>query len=318
LRRLLPGWAGDRIDAAPRETSYVADDGFPAEVSANWSGAHPELRMLFDCLSDVPQRAGSTDPRWSLWSSSSMFASISRIFLQPAAAPLWHSMAWRAPDSPVHKVYFGLYEWPVPRRHAVVEQAMQLMGLGRAWEHARHRIEDGARRGSREIEFVGLDIGSTSVARVKIYYRHQDVDVVEMNRVASVALRHDEARALAAYRTLTGGREDAGDAPLTCLAFRSGYQQAVEATTYLRMPSLTTCEQESVERTAALLESEGVAPQRFVGLVDAFSPRRPDSGRGVLELVSHRAGRRGDVTTYFRFPTFSQQAAQPVASAHRA
>ncbi|MEV0844188.1 hypothetical protein AB0I55_32155 [Actinocatenispora sera] len=318
LQRLLPDWADDQIQAAPRETSYVADDGFPAELSANWSGAHPELRMLFDCLSDVPHRAGVTDPRSGLWSGSSLFTSISRLFRQPVAAPLWHSMAWRAPNPPAHKVYFGLYGWPLARRGAVVDRAMKLVGLGRAWEHARHRIENGARYGSREIEFVGLDIGDSAVARVKIYYRHQGVDVAEMNRVASVALHHDEGRALAAYRMLTGGRDDAGDAPLTCLAFRSGYQQAVEATTYLRMPSLTTCEQESVERTSALMESEGVPAQRFVALTEAFSPRRSDGGRGVLELVSHRARRSGDVTTYFRFPTFSQPAALPVASAQRA
>ncbi|GIL27403.1 hypothetical protein [Actinocatenispora comari] len=318
LQRLLPDWADDRIEAAPRETSYVADDGFPAEVSANWSGPHPELRMLFDCLSDVPPRIGASDPRWNLWSGSSMFTSISPLFRQPPAAPLWHSMAWRAPDPPAHKVYFGLYGWPVARRYAIVEQAMQLMGLERAWAHARHRIENGARYGSREIEFVGLDIGDSSVARVKIYYRHQDVDIAELNRVASVALQHDEGRALSAYRMLTAGRDHAGAAPLTCLAFRSGHQQAVQATTYLRMPSLTTCEQESVERTAALLGSEGVPPQRFVALTDAFAPRRADGGRGVLELVSHRAGRSGDVTTYFRFPTFAQQSAVPVATAHRA
>src|SRR5581483_9788882 len=53
LRGLLPVWAADRIGPTPLHPSYVAEDGFPAEISVNWSGERPELRVLFDCLPGV-------------------------------------------------------------------------------------------------------------------------------------------------------------------------------------------------------------------------------------------------------------------------
>src|SRR6266540_4037942 len=80
LRELLPAWADERIGAAPRRPSFVAADGFPAELSVNWSGGRPELRVLFDCLSDP---SGG----WSvLTRASSRFGQVSELF---AGAPLW-------------------------------------------------------------------------------------------------------------------------------------------------------------------------------------------------------------------------------------
>lgn len=64
LRGLLPSWSGDAIGLKPAQPSYVAGDGFPAELSVNWSGDHPELRVLFDTLgeedADSPVDTGET------------------------------------------------------------------------------------------------------------------------------------------------------------------------------------------------------------------------------------------------------------------
>jgi hypothetical protein len=64
-----------------------------------------------------------------------------------------------------------------------------------------------------------------------------------------------------------------------------------------------------VERTAALLHREGVDPGRFRLLTAALAPG-PLATTKILELVSYRtAGRRGDVTTYFRFPVYDRSLA---------
>jgi hypothetical protein len=182
---------------------------------------------------------------------------------------------------------------------------MDRLGLTAAWDDARRRVETAG--GEREIEFFAVDVADGADARVKIYYRNHDADLAEMNRIASVAGHHDAAGAAAAYRTLTGDREGAGEAALSCLAFRSGLDRAAESTTYLRLPSLAAGDAEAVDRTAALLRGEGVDPGRFRALVAALAPGPLEESRGLLELVSHRAaGRRGDVTTYFRFPVYDQ------------
>jgi hypothetical protein len=305
----LPGWAGKRIGATPDRPSYVAGDGFPAEMSVNWSGASPELRVLFDSLDDAasgPAVQGNTAETLAARRWGRIDEAFTPAAGHPSPAPLWHSVAWR-PDRFAHKTYFGLYVWEEQeRRQAAVDEAMHRLGLAGAWADARRRIESAD--GKREIEFFAVDLADGEDARVKIYYRNHNADLAELDRVASVALRHDSAAATAAYRTLTGGRADAGDAALSCLAFRSGLDRAAEATTYLRLPSLASGDQEAVDRTAALLRHEGVDPQRFQDLAAALAREPLEDSEGLLELVSYRAaGRRGDVTTYFRFPVFDRQ-----------
>lgn len=310
LRTLLPAWSHERIGPVPARPSYVADDGFPAEMSVNWSGARPELRVLFDSLGHEVA-----------WPGDSVFHSrrldhVRETFTpragRPSPAPLWHSIAWRPPSEVVHKTYFGLYSWPHAHREAAVAEAMARLDMAEAWATTRRHVE--TVEGDREIEFFAVDLTDEAQARVKIYYRNHGAGLAEVERVAAVALHHDSGRAQAAYRTLAGEDADAGEAALSCLAFRSGVDRAAESTTYLRLPALAPDDREAVDRTAALLHGEGVDPGRFRTLAAALAPGPLSGSRGVLELVSFRAaGRRGDVTTYFRFPVFDRPAPSPLS-----
>ncbi|MDT8913259.1 hypothetical protein [Amycolatopsis sp. PS_44_ISF1] len=310
VRDALPRWSAEPIGAAPARPSYVSGDGFPAEMSVNWSGSVPELRVLFDRSDSGPgdESAFPRGPERTREPAARRRARVDEVFTpragRPSAAPVWDSVAWRPPAGFVHKTYFGLYEWPEPgERRAAVDEAMHRLGLSAAWDHARSRIE--AAGGDREIEFFAVDLAGAADARVKVYYRNHGADLAELDRIASVARQHDSAAASTAYRMLTGGRADAGEAALSCLAFRSGLDRAAEATTYLRLPGLAPHDQVAVDRTAALLRHEGVDPRRFRELAAALAPGPLADGTGLLELVSYRAaGRRGDVTTYFRFPVY--------------
>ncbi|WP_422770465.1 hypothetical protein ACN28C_27770 [Plantactinospora sp. WMMC1484] len=303
LHDLLPGWAAERVGDAPRHPSFVADDGFPAEMSLNWSGGQPELRVLVDCLSE----ADAVRP--ALAAMSRRFDQVSAVFTD---APLWYSLAWRPPRPVGYKAYFGLYGWPAEQRFAALDQAMERLGMARAWRDARRRVGDDGRR---DVEFLGLDLVDTAESRAKIYYRNHGADIHELDRMASVAAEHDTEDALAAYRTLAGAHTDGGSEALTCLAFRSGLDRAAESTTYLRMPSLAPSDQEAVERTAELLRRQGLDPRPWYAVAAALAPGGLAGSRGLVELVSYRAARRrGDVTTYFRFPVYPQSAPIPVAS----
>lgn len=296
LSKLLPPWAGEQIGDAPRQPSFVAADGFPAEMSVNWSGNSPELRVLFDCLSDVSSTQTILDV------TSYRFGLVRDVF---AEAQLWFSMAWRPPWPVVHKAYFGLYTWPSAQRFAALGMAMERLGMAAAWDDAQQRVDADGHRDRRDVEFLGLDLADTPESRVKIYFRNHGADLHEINRMASVALDHDADGALAAYQTLAGTRKDAGMEALTCLAFRPGRDRAAESTTYLRMPSLTSSDQETVDRATDLLRRQGADARRLHTLAEALAPGKLADSRGLLELVSHRAARRrGDITTYFRFPVY--------------
>lgn len=301
LRALLPPWSRELIGHTPAEPSYVAEDGFPAEMSVNWSG-RPELRILFDSLGHDVVSPG--DSAFATHRLDRVHETFTPRGGRPSPAPVWHSIAWRPPTSIVHKTYYGLYPWPLAQREVAVAEAMARLGLSEAWDDARRRVE--TTEGQREIEFFAVDVADEAEARVKVYYRNHGADLAEVDRIAAVALRHDADSARAAYQTLAGERADAGEAALSCLAFRSGIAQAAESTTYLRLPDLTSSDEEAVERTAALLHREGVDPGPFRLLTAALAPG-PLSESTILELVSYRAaGRRGDVTTYYRFPVYDR------------
>ncbi|MEU5087568.1 hypothetical protein [Streptomyces sp. NPDC021356] len=139
-----------------------------------------------------------------------------------------------------------------------------------------------------------------------MYYRSAAGTVEELNALAGLAHSHDAALGRLGYRALVGpGRADAGDAALTCLAFRKGCPRAEEATTYLRMTSLSRSERDTTERVAALMEREGIPAGPYRDLVDALAPQPLEAFTGLQELVGFRAvGRRTDMTTYFRFPVY--------------
>ncbi|GAA1313285.1 hypothetical protein [Pseudonocardia xinjiangensis] len=317
LRAALPEWAGQRIGMTPGRPSYVADDGFPAEMSANWSGRYPELRLLFDTLGEGRDLSSLTGAGRTVTRRS---REIREIFTpragRPSSAPLWRSLAWRPPSRVVHKTYLGLYAWPPSDRYAAVDEAMDRLGMAAAWDDARRRVEGVP--GRREIEFFAIDETDEIDARVKIYYRNHGADIGEMNRIASVAARHDVDGALAAYRTLTADGPDAGEAALSCLAFRPGLDRAAESTTYLRLGDLAASDRQAVDRAAELLRREGVDPAPLHALATAVAPGPLEDSRGFLALVSYRAaGRRGDITTYFRFPVYDRLAPPPrLAVAH--
>jgi DMATS type aromatic prenyltransferase len=335
LRGLLQPWGDLPVGQSSPFPSYVAADGFPAEMSVKWSGGRPELRILFEALgaarpvtaaSNLTAAAELTDrlavePMVSL----DRYGKVADLFASPdagagaaAPVPVWHSLAWRPGRPPAFKVYFGLFDVPVGERHAMVGEAMERLAMGAAWavtcaEVARGTQTDGA---ERELEFFALDLDAGDRARAKVYYRNHTSSVAVLEQMAALARAHDPARARSAFRTLLGpGPEAAGEAPLTCLAFRPDAPCADESTTYFRVSSFTSSDEEAASRIGALMAHEGLDPQRHRALLDAVAPIPLARSRGLQELVSYRSlGEAGDVSVYFRFPLYPQPAVTPAWS----
>ncbi|WP_052440693.1 tryptophan dimethylallyltransferase family protein [Streptacidiphilus anmyonensis] len=327
---LLRPWADIPVGRTCPFPSFVAGDGFPAEMSVKWSQGRPELRILFEALgasrpvtaaSNLAAAAELTDrlaaePLVSLdW-----YRKVADVFA-PAAdqgtapTPVWHSLAWRPGRPPAFKLYFGLYDLAPQKRYAAVNEAMERLGMGTAWadtcvEVARATMADGV---ERELEFFALDLDSSAKARAKVYFRNHTGSVAVLEQMASLARAHEPDRARSAFRTLLGTAPDAaGDTPLTCLAFRSGANRADESTTYFRVSSLTASDAEAAVRIGALMAHEDLDPRRHHALLQAVAPQPLNRIRGLQELVSYRSrGSEGDVSVYFRFPLYPPLAAQP-------
>lgn len=330
VRDLLRPWADLPVGQESPFPSYVADDGFPAEMSVKWSRGRPELRILFETL-------GASRPITAVSNQTAAVALTDRLAAEPTVGldrygkvadvfmpdtgqaavpvPVWHSLAWRPGRPPAFKIYFGLYAVPLHERHALVGEAMERLAMGSAWADVRARVAQAAQADGveRELEFFALDLDSSARSRAKVYYRNHTSSVAVLEQMASLARAHEPHRARSAFRALLGTAPDAaGETPLTCLAFRPGAPRADESTTYFRVSSFTTSDAEAAVRIGALMAHEGIDPQRHHALLDAVAPRPLSRSRGLQELVSYRSlGHEGDVCVYFRFPIYPQPSPQP-------
>ncbi|MFF4259228.1 tryptophan dimethylallyltransferase family protein [Streptomyces sp. NPDC001663] len=330
VRDLLRPWADMPVGQASPFPSYVAGDGFPAEMSVKWSRGRPELRILFEVL-------GASRPITAASNRTAAAALTDRLAGEPlvgldrygkvagvfepgagqgaAPVPVWHSLAWRPERPPAFKIYFGLYAVALQERYALVSEAMERLAMGTAWAETSARVTRGTQAdgAERELEFFALDLDAGARARAKVYYRNHTSSVAALEQMASLARTHEPDRARSAFRALLGtAPEAAGQAPLTCLAFRPDATCADESTTYFRVSSFTASDEEAAARIGALMAHVGLDPQRHHALLRAVAPRPLSQSRGLQELVSYRSlGLEGDVSVYFRFPLYLPQSAQP-------
>ena len=330
VRDLLRPWADIPVGQACPFPSYVGGDGFPAEMSVKWSEGRPELRILFEALgasrpiTAASNRAAAAELTDRLAGeplvSLDRYGKVADVFAPGAddestPVPVWHSLAWRPGHPPAFKLYYGLYTVAPQDRFALVTEAMERLGMGTAWAHTAAGVARGAATDGveRELEFFALDLDSATKARAKVYYRNHTSSVAVLEQMASLARSHEPARARSAFRALLGtAPEAAGEAPLTCLAFRSDAAVADESSTYFRVSSFTASDAEAAARIGALMAHEGLDPQRHRALLQAVAPQPLNRIRGLQELVSYRSrGHEGDVCVYFRFPVYPPLTAQP-------
>ncbi|MFE7853792.1 tryptophan dimethylallyltransferase family protein [Streptomyces sp. NPDC057403] len=330
IQDLLRPWAGLPVGQTPPYPSYVAGDGFPAEMSVKWSRGRPELRVLFEAL-------GTSRPLTAASNRAAAAALTDRLAAEPlvcldrygkvadvfapgagqetAPVPVWHSLAWKPGHPPAFKIYFGLYGRKTTDRHALVSEAMARLAMDAAWADTSARVtraaqEDGV---ERQLEFFALDLDTGTRARAKVYYRNHTGSVAVLEQMASLARAHDPGRARSAFRALLGtAPQAAGEAPLTCLAYRPDADRADESTTYFRVSSFTASDEEAADRIGALMAHEGLDTRRHHALLRTLAPRPLDRILGLQELVSYRSlGHHGDVSVYFRFPVYPSPTVEP-------
>lgn len=321
LRSLLSPWGNRRIGVVPPYRSFVSHDGFPAELSVRWRNGEPEIRVLFESLDANPgdgpvdaastQRAGVAlgrrlaDERGTDLDNYGLVAGLFLTDEPEAGRPtVWHSIAWRPGSVPTYKVYLNPQVRGVTEAPPVVEEALGRLGLGAAWRPvARHRAELAVR--GDEVDFFALDLESGPGSRAKVYFRHHDLPLDELDLLPGLTLRHDREAAADAYRQIYGDTSVVANHPMTCLAFRTGYEAPVEASVYLRLPGNTRSEAEAAERIGRLLPAAGADGDSYRELLGRLCPRPLEEAYGFQELVSYRTTGAGtDVTVYLRFGVY--------------
>ncbi|WP_440899344.1 tryptophan dimethylallyltransferase family protein [Actinosynnema sp.] len=312
LDSVLGQWADAPIGEAPRYPSFVSRDGFPLEFSVSWRGGVGEVRVLFESLGAEPTAKGAQEAGRALTRalgalpgvSLDRYLRVEDLYVADDPVPyrpaVWHSLAHRRGEASRYKVYLNPQTRGVDRAHAVMRETMRRLGLERAWDHVERA---GLDPGRDVLEFVALDLDERAEARVKVYYRH--LGEVDLDRVASLARRHDPALAAPVYRAVYGDEAPVNE-PMTCLAFREGLDTPDEANLYLRLPSVVASDAEAADRVAAAMRLCGLDPRPHHDVASALAPLPLDSVVGLHELLSFRtsSGARPDLGVYFRFGVY--------------
>lgn len=320
-------WGERAIGTSCQAPSFVSEDGFPAELSLSWKGAEPELRILFESLNADPSALANQEAGRALTRrlagrdgvSIDQYLKIEDLFVaddpQPYRPSVWHSLAWRPGEPRRYKVYLNPQAHGLDRAYEVVGEAMSRLGLSSAWQPVEARGRELAQRG-HELEFFALDLGAAEASRVKIYFRHGEMPLSEMDTVASFARKHDPQRAARACRTIYGAdAEYVRNEPMTCLAFRHDEAEAAEANLYLRLPDNAESDAAAHDRITELMRGEGIDPAAYTGVIAGLGECAGASLSeivGLQELVSYRttaSDQPADVGVYLRFSTFDQPAA---------
>jgi DMATS type aromatic prenyltransferase len=318
LDSVLRPWGQRVIGARPCYPSYVSADGFPAELSVSWRGGVPEVRVLFEPLGKLLTPFGVQESGREMVRSLAELPGVSidpylcleDLFTTEAPHPsrpgVWLSLAWRPGGVPTYKVYLNPQARGTNRTWDVVAEAMDRVGLARAWRTVT-AVRNRLTAAGHELEFFALDLTDGPTTRVKVYFRHHQCSVADLNRLASLARWHDPERTAWVCAEIYGSAEGRlTNEPMTCLAFR-GTEEPEEANIYLRLSGNVDSDEEARRRISRIMRSERAHADQYLRIIDHMASMAPAGMSGSQELFSYRTvpGRNADIGVYFRFPAYS-------------
>ncbi|NUP12607.1 MAG: hypothetical protein HOW73_41715 [Polyangiaceae bacterium] len=314
FRALLSGWGDRVVGQRPPFASDIGDDHSPFEFSVAFGGRMPELRILAEAQGDPPGlRTNQTEARdltheLASWYDLSLerFERLSDLFLptEPQGAfSLWHAVCCY-PDAPTAvKIYFNPAVQGRARSPEIVREAMSRLGFRRAWK----TIEEiaGHRGFERDVlAFLSLDLNSGPSARLKIYFRHYDVGVDELERSFSAARNHRPGDIRDFCDAIARGRGPFRSKPVgSCFSFLEGDEDSPSRVT-LHFPVASYVDNDGLvrERVTSWLPTLGLDPEPYRRVIRAFAHRTLESGAGMQSYVSFRREAAGPRVTVYLSP----------------
>jgi hypothetical protein len=306
---LSASWGAVPLAAAPR-WSGITDDCSPLELSVVFGGSRPELRVLVEAHAE-PASPGA------YWQAGRQLTAALRQRLGLNTEPLERIEDLFCPASEDAPVYFAMYHavvcWPgaaplvkvylnpaargLPASEICAE-ALRRLGLGGVWPAIAAVV-----RPQDQLVFLSLDLTPQLGARVKVYVRHRDATVDDLERTASVAAEYVPGDGGTLLRTLTDETEPIiHRPPLTtfyCAPDPADRPQraALQVPLYPYVPNDAVASQ----RIRACLTAYGLESATYDRCVDALAPRSLHDEVGMHGWISLQRERGAPrVTVYFQ------------------
>jgi len=304
----LLGAAGTRTAPTPAYPSDVVDDHTPYELSFVLGGT-PELRLLVETCDGDPSLAG----RWKAarrageWLRDHQGADLTRLervadLFEPRTErglfALWHAVVFRPDANPEVKAYVDLRARGETLSAAVLEEALDRLGLGAAYPSF---MADACHRGTTldELVYFSLDLASHDRARVKAYVRHHHATASDLERVVGDRGGVGAGDVTAFCTTMLGHPGPYRARPIvSCWSFTTDTKPS-GATLYAPIAYYVRDDAEAAGRIQRWLGGQAMDVERYERCIAAFSRRRLDTGVGMHSYVSFkREATRPKLTCY--------------------
>ncbi len=294
---LLGSSAARRVHEAPAYASDVVDDHTPFELSLATGGTAPELRVLVETVHGDSSLAARWHAARALGERlrdrhGADLRRLDRIadLFEPrqdhGLLAIWYAVGFRPDHAPAWKAYVDLRAQGSERAPAVLEEALDRLGLAAAYP--RLMREAGARGLLDELIYFSLDLADHERARVKVYFRHHQATIGDLERVIAGA-GGTEADDVEAFCTTVLGHPGPYLArPLvSCWAFTSGSEPS-GATLYAPIAYHVRDDAEARDRILRWMDRIEIDPAGYERALAAFARRSLESGVGMHSYVSFK------------------------------
>jgi DMATS type aromatic prenyltransferase len=311
FREMLGVWGGSSLESTPTWHSDVTDDTTPFEFSIAFREGSSELRFLIEAQGTSPTLSSYWEAGLAL---SALLARRYGVDLErlhrieslfsptgsSAAFAIWHAVCLRPDRPPDFKLYLSPQAKGKAQARAVVEEALQVLGLASAWEvYAEHALRRGPELDA--LTFFSIDLTPRPEARVKVYTAHHAATLDDLMAVLRAA-PDDPAELARFYQVTTSGRPHIGRPPITSLAFTAGRRAPIEATLHVPIRAYVAHDEEARDRIRAALATRAHALSVYDRVIAAFAARRLDAGVGMHSYVSRCTYQGGSRHTIYISP----------------
>ncbi len=296
------GPSAGRAIGDPLWRCYISVDGSPFELSLSWRDGTAQVRISIEALADPPEPTANQEFAWDLLRGLAgrpgthveHVLALEDLFRSSSPREhywMGHGIAWPPGADPMFKVYLDPHVDGPERAPAVVEEAMERLGMREGW-HATLAHIDG-HGGPGRIGAFSLDLENPARARTKVYLQYPDLDGEAIDRQAEAAPSHVPGTFATALREILGRvGPPFAKPPVTCFAFRKGEDLPVAATLYVPMVQPLAHDAEARDRAAAFMRSVGADPGPYTSFLDSLADR-PLSETRNQNFIAYEPARPG-------------------------
>jgi DMATS type aromatic prenyltransferase len=310
LGQLLGSAGESRLSGPVTWSSNVSDDMTPIEFSVAFDASgERSVRLLGEAVGGAPAQRFLDSVADRLQLVTSKFDAVQDLFLPSDSKvefALWYSVIFRTGSAPVFKVYFNPQVNGPDSAAGLVASGLKRLGMQSVYEPVvSHAL---ARDGKDYFSFFALDLNDSPRARVKLYVSHDDAEIAEAERAASLVPGIDPLQIREFCAVLSGGKGPFSRRPLiSSYSFVEGDTSTPSNfSLYLPIRDYVPDDEVARARLVAIMAQYDIDSTELDRSLAAVSSRSLRDGVGLIAHVSLRLGAVGSgITVYLSSEAFN-------------